>query len=127
MTKWINKLTKKEIWQLHHDVICEDSLKKCDISNGINEVTEEAEAECTFYENWTCDERNNYIPTPYTFKDFEYTDWQTTGGGWEDQAKYRTWLAKRFGVPYLAELLQYKTGIKVDVFNDILSRKWEEK
>jgi len=123
MTKWIIKLTKKEIWQLHHDVICKDSLKKCDIYKGVNEVTEEAEAECTFYENWTSEDGNDYIPTSYTFKDYEYTDWDTSGGDWEDQAEHRTWLAKRFGVPYLAELLQYKTGIKVDVFNDILRRK----
>ena len=41
MNRWLHKLTKKEIWQLHHDVICEDSLKKCEISKLVNDVTDE--------------------------------------------------------------------------------------
>lgn len=52
MNRWLHKLTKKEIWQLHHDVICEDSLKKCEISKLVNDVTDETEVECTFYENF---------------------------------------------------------------------------
>ena len=84
MNRWLHKLTKKEIWQLHHDVICEDSLKKCVISKGINEVTDETEVECSFYENWHDGEKNCYIPTSYTFKDFDYTDWETSGGNWSD-------------------------------------------
>ena len=120
MNRWLHKLTKKEIWQLHHDVICEDSLKKCEISKMVNDVTDETEVECTFYENWHDGEKDCYIPTPYTFKDFDYTDWETSGGNWNDQAEYRTWLAKRFGVPYLADLLEHKAGVKADLVVKIL-------
>ena len=52
MNRWLHELTKKEIWQLHHDVICKNSLKKCEISKLVNDVTDETEVECTFYENW---------------------------------------------------------------------------
>jgi hypothetical protein len=120
MNRWLHKLTKKEIWQLHHDVICEDSLKRCVISKGINEVTDETEVECSFYENWEDGKKNCYIPTSYTFKDFDYTDWEASGGDWNDQAEYRTWLAKRFGVPYLADLLEQKAGVKADLVMKIL-------
>ena len=118
--RWIHKLTKKEIWQLHHDVICVDSLKKCEIGKVINKVTNESEVNCIFYENWKDKEKNNYIPTSYTFEDFNFTDWDTSGGGWKEQAEYRTWLAKRFGVPYLADLLERKAGIKADMVMKIL-------
>ena len=120
MNRWLHKLTKKEIWQLHHDVICEDSLKKCEISKMVNDVTDETEVECTFYENWKDEGKNCYIPTSYTFKDFDYTDWETSGGDWNDQAEYRTWLAKRFGIPYLADLLEQKAGVKADLVIKIL-------
>ena len=43
------------------------------------------------------------------------TAWETSGGNWNDQAEYRTWLAKRFGVPYLADLLEHKAGVKADL------------
>lgn len=125
MNRWLHQLTKKEIWQLHHDVICEDSLKKCEISKLVNDVTDETEVECTFYENWHDGEKNCYIPTSYTFKDFDYTDWETSGGNWNDQAEYRTWLAKRFGVPYLADLLEHKAGVKADLVMKILGEVQE--
>lgn len=126
MKKWIIKLSKKDLLQLHNDVICHDTLKKFEANKYINEVTGEAEVECTFQENWESEDGPEYIPTNYTFKDYEYIDWETSGGDWEDQAKYRTWLAKRFGVPYLIDLLQAKTGIKRKDIIPILNNEKEK-
>ena len=112
MKKWINKLSKKDLLQLHNDVICEDTLKEFEFDKSINKITDEAEVECTFMENWNSEDEPEYIPTNYTFKDYEYIDWETSGGDWDDQAKYRTWLAKHFGIPYIIDLLEAKTGIK---------------
>ena len=120
MNRWLHKLTKKEILQLHNDVICDDCLKKCDIYKGVNSVTDETEVECTFYEDWGMGDEKDYIPTSYTFKDYEFIDWETSGGGWNDQAEYRTWLAKRFGIPYIADLLEQKAGIKAGLVMEIL-------
>ena len=45
---------------------------------------------------------------------------ETSGGNCNDQAEYRTWLAKRFGVPYLADLVEQKAGVKADLAMKIL-------
>ena len=113
--RWINKLSPKELLELHKSVVCADT-------NGINELYVDRECDyinIDFNENWPYEDGSpEYLSTNYRYYDFGYDDCDT--GGTPNNGAYRTWLAKRFGKEYINDMLRRKLGVDIEAL-----KNWE--
>lgn len=111
--RWIDKLSKEELLELHKSVVCADT-------NGINElyVEDGNYIDIDFNENWHyADGTPSYIPTNYRYYDFDYEDCDTSGE--PNNGAYRTWLAKRFGKEYINDMLRRKLGVDTEALKEL--------
>ena len=111
--KWFNLLTNEELlnfWKTQDSKI-EDKIKR------------EYDGECAWVWFWelgwgkTKKEQKTGIPTRYKFEDFSVEFWETYAPEEEEldvRAGYIEFMAERFGKPYIADFLNYKTGIPAE-------------
>ena len=112
--RWIDKLSKAELLELHKSVVCADT-------NGINELYVERDSnyiDIDFNENWPYEDGTpSYIPTNYRYYDFDYEDCDTSGE--PNNGAYRTWMAKRFGKEYINDMLRRKLGVDMEELKEM--------
>lgn len=108
--RWIDKLSPKELLELHKSVVYDDT-------DGIDEIYRDRESNhinIDFNENWPYEDGTPcYVPTNYRYYDFGYEDCDTNGE--PNNGAYRTWLAKRFGKEYINDMLRRKLGVDTEV------------
>ena len=113
-TYFFQRLSRKEIWDIHKKAVCDDILKKCEINRRTGD--------CAFYEGgW--DEENNHYYTRYEYSDFELNSPETCGSESKMQREYFKCMAERFGTEYLIAYLHMKTGVPQEFFADIINKK----
>lgn len=112
--RWINKLSPKEILELHKYAVYDDI-------NGIDRIYRDRESNyinIDFSENWPYEDGTpSYIPTNYLYYDFDYEDYDTDGE--PNNGAYRTWLAKRFGKEYINDMVHRKLGVDIKVLKEL--------
>ena len=115
--RWINKLSKAELLELHKFAVCADT-------NGIDDLYVDRDGnyidhiDIDFSENWPYEDGTpRYVPTKYLYYDFDYDDCDTSGE--PNNGAYRTWLAKRFGKEYINDMLRRKLGVDVEALKEL--------
>lgn len=112
--RWIDKLSPKELLELHKSVVYDDT----DGIDGIYRDRESNHINIDFSENWPYEDgMPNYMPTNYRYYDFDYEDCDTNGE--LNNGAYRTWLAKRFGKEYIKDMLRKKLGVNIEVLKEL--------
>jgi len=105
---WIDKLSNKELLQMHKFVMTEDT-KKIKATKRKNGVA------VTAYENWPYEDGTpEYVPTEYVYTDYDYTNYDTSDPNhWKTVGKYRQFMTKRFGAEYVQAMV--KEMLNVDI------------
>ena len=112
--RWIDKLSPKELLELHKSVAYDDT----DGIDGIYRDRESNHINIDFNENWPYEDGTpSYIPTNYRYYDFDYDDCDTNGE--PNNGAYRTWLAKRFGKEYINDMLRRKLGVDTEELKEL--------
>ena len=112
MNKWIPKLRKEEIWEMHKHTVCDILRKKF-------EIEDKKEGLFNFYEGgWECDGKTEYLKTMYRYSDFDCPKCfdATMPDGCKE--RFYKWMITRFGNEYLAELISVKTGIELEFIKE---------
>ena len=105
---WIEKLSNKELLQMHRSAIIEDT-KNIDVTKTSEGIY------ITAYENCPYDDGTPaYVPTQYLYTDYDYVDYDTSDPNhWETAGRYRQYMAKRFGSEYVQAMV--KKMLNVDI------------
>lgn len=105
---WIQKLTEKELLELHRYVFTDDT-SKIEVSEDDDQIAIEA------YENWPYEDGTPaYVPTQYVYTDYDYIDYDTSDPShWETVGRYREFLCRKFGIEYLYDMI--KKCLNLDV------------
>lgn len=111
-TYFLQRLTKKEIWEIHRKAVCSDILKKCEI----NKKT----GDCIFFEGGWGD-GNEHIYTRYEYSDFSLRSPDTYGSETEMQQEYFKCMAERFGKEYIIAYMRLHTGLPEEFFANIIN------
>ena len=112
LCKWLKKLTDAELVAMH----------KRAVYKHIRNRVERCGEYLTFYEYFVPSrgEKGHYIPTVYEMTDYGYEGSHDVTIDDESTAKMQKFMAKRFGKPYLEDLLWYKTGIAPSFFRTVM-------
>lgn len=118
LIKWAKKLTEEDFLAFHRKYSYADIESKCTIiaDDDLGLVF------YTVYEyGWG--KRKNSMPTTYVVSDFEWKEYDTFG---EEEESRKTnkgfiqFMTEKFGIPYLAEFLEYQTGIDRAFFANLI-------
>ena len=111
--RWVDKLSPKELLELHKSVVCNDT-------DGIEEIYRDIESNhinIDFNENWPYEDGTPcYVPTGYRYYDFDYENCDTSGE--PNNGAYRTWMAKRFGKEYINDMLRRKLNVDTEALKE---------
>lgn len=108
--KWFGRFSKAKVLELHKAVVYDDILKKCEI--------DKKDGSCTFWEHWD----SGYIPTRYEYGDFYIRNIDFYDEEWSKvNSRYVEYMARFFGKPYIAALLEYHTRLKADAWLEMLN------
>lgn len=115
-TKWLNKLTKDELIELHEYVFGKGLVNDLEVLNDDNFDSEFISI--TVKENgWKGDDdKDETIDTNYELEDFDgYTiiDWAGSGNDKYYKIDFRMWMINRFGTEYVDELVKETLGLNL--------------
>ena len=111
---WIQKLTEKELLELHRYVFMNDT-SKIEVSEDDDRIAIDA------YENWPYEDGSPaYIPTFYEYMDFDYKCYDTSDYDHEETAgRYREFLCRKFGIKYLHDMVKECLHLDVNAIMEV--------
>lgn len=115
-TKWLNKLTKEELIELHEYVFGKGLVNDLEVWHDDDNFDSEFISITVKENGWEGDNgKDETIDTDYELEDFDgYTiiDWAGTGNN-NYKIDFRMWMINRFGTEYVDELVKETLGLNL--------------